>query len=116
LGIAIGSVSIHGKRNRRQRFTIAHELGHFFLHSRDEHVTKAPMVMLRSGASSTGLISEEIQANQFAAELLMPREAVGLLVEEYDIIDDDVIDSLACNFEVSPQAMAIRLGKLGYIY
>ncbi|MFN7141725.1 MAG: ImmA/IrrE family metallo-endopeptidase, partial [Limisphaerales bacterium] len=66
----IGVNSLH--HPNRQRFTIAHELGHFMLHDFSEvHVDQAVM-RLRSSASSTGIDSDEVEANRFAAELLMP--------------------------------------------
>ena len=99
----------------RQRFTIAHELGHFFLHNRGEHALRAPLLMARSGVSSQGVKKEEIEANQFAAELLMPREFLLEALEDYVYIDEDDIDDLARVFKVSAQAMAIRLGRLDLI-
>ena len=99
----------------RQRFSIAHELGHFFLHNRGEHVLRSPVLMARSGASSTGEVKEEIEANQFAAELLMPKELLDQIVSQYDRLDDDDLLILADRFDVSPQAMAIRLSRLGHL-
>src|SRR5437667_10664688 len=55
----------------RQRFTIAHELGHLLLHGyKTPHADK--QFRLRDARSSEGSVLEEIQANQFGAELLMP--------------------------------------------
>lgn len=51
----------------RARFTVAHELGHFFLH------TGRPMARATPRASIPLFRLSEPQANQFAAELLMPR-------------------------------------------
>src|SRR5438034_7962595 len=72
-----GGVSVIGvnalHHPNRQRFTIAHEIGHFMLDHFDQvHVDKA-IVRLRNEASSTGTFREEVEANRFAAELLMPR-------------------------------------------
>lgn len=50
----------------RTRFTIAHELGHYFLHSKQGEI---PIVAYRLG---TGIL--EWEANWFAASLLMPRD------------------------------------------
>ncbi len=99
----------------RQRFTIAHELGHFFLHEFDGiHLDKT---FHRNGISSLGVSSQEIEANTFAAELLMPDYMVKreLLAIRGDLITDDAVSQLANHFGVSTQAMGIRLSNLGYV-
>lgn len=102
----------------RQRFTIAHELGHLLLHDLDElHVDHGFMVRLRSDISSLGLDNDEMEANRFAAELLMPiRFLKGDLERtELDLTDDATLRSLAKRYGVSAQALAIRLTGLGYL-
>jgi len=105
----------------RQRFTIAHECGHLLLHEGDElHVDKQGsgyQVNLRDGESSSGKNVDEMEANLFAAELLMP---VGFL--DADLakkvplnVDDDKIIELAEKYKVSVQALALRLKYLGCI-
>lgn len=102
----------------RRRFTIAHELGHFRLH-RDMklHVDRS-FLMKRNDLSSQGVDDKEIEANVFAAELLLPR---GLLkadletIGEIDITDEKVIGMLAQRYLVSTQALVLRLINLGYI-
>lgn len=87
----------------RQRFTCAHEIGHF-LRRRDrafQYVDK------RDVFSSAGVDPEEIYANGFAAELLMPREAV------VDYHADGLRDyEMALRFKVSLEAMRHRLNTL----
>ncbi|TSC76473.1 MAG: hypothetical protein G01um101431_606 [Parcubacteria group bacterium Gr01-1014_31] len=83
------------QHRHRQRFTVAHEIGHFMM----GHTT---------GDSPFDLTSqkpEEIEANQFAAELLMP---LGLLKGE---IRDGLknVKSLADVFDVSDEAMWWRI-------
>lgn len=51
----------------RHRFTVAHELGHLILHS------KQPLHRQVGPIKSEAYRRSEPQANQFAAELLMPR-------------------------------------------
>lgn len=102
----------------RQRFTIAHELGHLLLHNfTGPHADQR--FRFRDARSSDGLVDEEIEANQFAAELLMPRELVIRAVEdaglEYAASEDEEnasISKLARQFEVSSQAFSIRLATL----
>src|SRR5258708_2570831 len=61
----------------RQRFTIAHEIGHFVLRHQFEddgqvHVDEGWKVTARSSAQAAGADPKEVEANQFAAALLMP--------------------------------------------
>ncbi|HEY4248477.1 MAG TPA: ImmA/IrrE family metallo-endopeptidase [Lacunisphaera sp.] len=100
----------------RQRFTIAHELGHFFLHAGDPVFVDQSFVMMRDTASSEGEKVEEREANLFAAELLMPAKLIVKEVEDMDdidIVDDGKIGRLADKFGVSVQAMSFRLANLG---
>jgi Zn-dependent peptidase ImmA (M78 family) len=102
----------------RQRFTIAHELGHFFLHTQEKlHVDRGFQINLRDGNSSKGEIEDEKEANLFAAELLMPFQFIQEELAAIEVLDleDDSISKLAEKYEVSTQAMAFRLSYLGYI-
>ena len=101
----------------RQRFTIAHELGHLLLHEYSRaHVDSGFRVRLRSGLSSEGTDRDEMEANRFAAELLMPIEFLQADLEksEFDLADDSELQTLAKRYGVSLQALAIRLNGLGY--
>jgi Zn-dependent peptidase ImmA (M78 family) len=99
----------------RQRFTIAHEIGHLLLH-KDEHLhvdEKSP-IGLRNDRSSLAIDEREIEANQFAAELLMP---VELLEKDLGRLPDDIeteeaVTRLARLYQVSEQAMTVRLTAL----
>lgn len=102
----------------RQRFTMAHELGHHQLHLRAigtaVHVDKQFFAMRRDEASAGGFDDNEIEANQFAAELLVPRTflARALKGRVVDIEDEELIAGLARLFRVSRQMMAIRIGAV----
>lgn len=99
----------------RQRFTIAHELGHALLHEMATvHVDKNFTVMFRSAASSTAQDVYEIEANTFAAELLMPESLlkVDLLTLKLDMEDDRQLSMLANGYGVSTQALTYRLLNL----
>lgn len=102
---------------QRQRFTIAHELGHFLLH-KDERplfIDKSEKILYRDINSSTGEIKKEREANAFAASLLMPKY---LLIESISSSLDGIeseIDTLAQLYNVSSQAMMFRLSNLGFI-
>jgi len=91
----------------RQRFTIAHELGHYFLHIK-ERDTDEPIISFRSDNSP-----REREANSFAAALLVPED---LLREEYGKMVIPVSDTLADIFRVSKATMRIRLEELELLY
>lgn len=85
------------ENNGRARFTVAHELGHYFLHSntklqRIPPNTKVPLYKL-----------SEFQADQFAACLLMPRSL---------ITHNDTIEGIKSKFNVSYTAASNRLKKI----
>lgn len=110
-----------GDRKERQRFSIAHELGHYILkhHAREGdhvHVDRGVRVLQRGLKSSQGVDPAEIEANQFAACLLMPSNHVRRMIEELGgrPVTEQMIDKLADRFQVSEQAMAIRLTTLGF--
>lgn len=113
----IGVNSMH--HPNRQRFTIAHELGHFVLHKKyitnEIHVDKKFRVLMRDGKSTTGTELIEIQANRFAASLLMPEDLVAKLLDErtFDIDDETPLMELAKQFKVSKQTMEYRIRNLG---
>lgn len=125
---------------RRQRFTIAHEVGHYRLHVLAEgHAkgqyaclehemgldnTELPAALLLREAPLPGFTvssprsaqarserdvrRHEIEANAFAAELLMPAMMIERAFERYG----KDVRALAEHFDVSQQAMQIRLEKL----
>jgi len=91
---------------KRQRFTIAHELGHYMLgHG---HAFRDPS----SHFSMSYYDQREVDANQFAAEVLMPEVAVKVLLKQRKITD---VAELARLFDVSVNAMSYRLKKLGFM-
>ena len=110
-------VNSHHHPNR-QRFTIAHEIGHLLLH-RDQiidqvHVDKRFPVLMRDANSATGMDLMEIEANQFAAELLMPTFLLSEMLNKqgFDIDDEEPLQRLAKTFRVSRQALEFRIRNL----
>lgn len=101
----------------RRTFTLAHELGHYWLHQTDD-VFLDKVVMHRNSVSSRGDDFKEIQANQFAASLLMPKveldEAFDALLEKSQD-RKQLIEMLARQFAVSQRAMELRLVNLALI-
>lgn len=105
-----GSFVIRVNRNdtaRRQRFTVAHELGHFFLHRDAIGNGISDDVLYRSSLSD----SREVQANRFAADILMPQNLVNQWLRNAESLKvDDKVEFLADKFNVSEAAMRVRLG------
>jgi len=98
----------------RQRFTIAHEIAHFLLHDGVEvHVDQDFRVNLRDQRSSEAVSREEIEANGFAAELLMPKEFIVRDTRRFPAVDEAVKQRLANRYRVSKRAMGLRLANLG---
>lgn len=101
----------------RRRFSIAHELGHFDLHSGDTYIDRGYRVHFRDLESGSGTKREEMEANAFAAALLMPARLVRDAFEKqpFELAEDDDLEILARKFRVSTQAMTYRLMKLRII-
>lgn len=101
----------------RQRFTLAHELGHFLLHDlREIHVDK---VRYRNSLSSEGIDAEEIEANEFAAQLLMPERLIRQDLESFtmpSLFEDDalapMLEEVASKYQVSRAALGFRIINL----
>lgn len=118
----IGVNKSHHKN--RQRFTIAHELGHFMLaHTRPDSVFvdkkgQHTAVIFRNQKSASGEDKQEREANAFAAALLMPAPVVQSEVEKIrmelagDNEEGSEILRLSKQFQVSMDAMAYRLAGL----
>jgi Zn-dependent peptidase ImmA (M78 family) len=99
----------------RQRFTIAHEIGHLLLHKDESlHVDEKSIIGLRNDESSRATDTKEIEANQFAAELLMPAEFLDRDLRKLpdDIEAEEAVIRLARQYQVSVQAMTVRLTAL----
>jgi Zn-dependent peptidase ImmA (M78 family) len=95
----------------RQRFTIAHEIGHLLL----RHVEQGGEAM-RDDSKSFSRKSydpKEAEANRFAAEILMPADTVRFMIEQSP--NPPTLKSMARRFEVSELAMQYRLKNLGWI-
>ena len=104
-----------GESPARQRFTIAHELAHYLYH-RDligDGVSDSPAYRAPDETiyQTTRLEKRhEVQANQFAANLLMPKELVGSLETHFDL----AMPQLAERLGVSLPALRVRKGLSPY--
>lgn len=90
----------------RRRFTLAHEVGHFILHREKQRSFKCTREMF-GDFDSDGL---EAEANQFAAQLLLPPNKV----REYSSRpwNLETLQEIADKFQVSLQAAGLRMAKL----
>jgi Zn-dependent peptidase ImmA (M78 family) len=91
----------------RQRFSVAHELGHFVLHHRDQHFIDYGVPAAVDGKTPGYNWEHERGANRFAAELLMPADLVRSDAKTTSLT------RLARRYEVSQEAMGFRLANLG---
>lgn len=103
-GKGILRVNANVRSDARRRFSIAHELGHWEMHpnlAQGRYCTETDL-------TDYDRSSEEIEANTFAACLLMPR---FLMRERIGNVDPSfaVIDRIAEEFETSRTAAARRL-------
>ena len=89
---------------KRRNFTIAHEIGHWYLHSQ---LLKDSIESYGDTLETTGFMDKteqrlEMQANYFASILLIPKEIIqnelGEILEKYDIRRLPIyVDTQKCN-------------------
>ena len=105
-----------GDGENRKRFSIAHEIGHLVLHPfQEQYVDPKFSLAARDQKSTEGVDLFEIEANAFAAELLMPEDWLRRQIDrplELDVFSDARVSELASQYKVSLQAMTIRLTSL----
>jgi Zn-dependent peptidase ImmA (M78 family) len=90
----------------RQRFTLAHEVGHV----RCGHDHDVPVETVETiGGKSTD--DREIQANAFAAELLAPADGIRATLDGEPSLEDVVL--IAARYGISAIAALYRLNTLG---
>ncbi len=97
----------------RQRFTLAHELGHIMAKDAQEPVIEGRIRPGRDRALT------EMRANAFASSLLMPeprmRDRVRQEVDGGNGLSQESFAQLVVDFKVSPSALAVRLRQLHLI-
>ncbi|WP_285590101.1 XRE family transcriptional regulator [Herbidospora sp. NBRC 101105] len=93
----------------RQRFTLAHELGHLLAgDDQDIHLDRDIFDKAQSKDPT------EMQANSFASALLMPEDVLRARLRQ-DGLDQQAFAELVCDLQVSPSALAFRLKELRII-
>lgn len=123
--------SLQNLMDERKRFTIAHELGHLCLHlAKEGNKTDGSFVDTKETMHRNNMWNfYEFQANNFAAQLLMPKDLMTKVANEFistkkkedpnmqreDFIEkygDEFLEYMAKKFCVSKTAMRFRLKKL----
>lgn len=105
-----------------QRFTVAHELGHYFLEGHPEEIQKTASVHFSKAGFTQGHNSIEIEADHFASGLLMPtkltREAlygarVGLegILHLADAAETSLTSAAIRAAECAPYPMAVIVSQ-----
>lgn len=91
----------------RKRFAIAHELGHFELHTVSQVILCAEKDMFVWNESKV----QEIEANEFAASILMPKEIFAQYFEAGPP-NINIVKDLAGKFRTTLTATALRYVQL----
>lgn len=101
----------------RQRFTLAHELAHFHLHPHTPTVYVDGMMVHFRGEDLGKAEPVEVEANAFAAALLMPEDFLRRDLQDrtIDIFDETAVRRVAQHYKVSVQALTLRLMQLGLL-
>ncbi len=92
-----------------QRFSVAHELGHYFMSGHSDALLENGFHVSHAGFMSADPYEQE--ADFFAAALLMPERAFRLAIDEYEP-GLACIDALHTACETSLTATAIRYNSL----
>ena len=93
------------REESRRRFTLAHEIGHFVLPGQQE--VSAPCKQQRIENWDADLYRPELEANRFAAEILMPRGIMAEFCQSEPSLES--IRSIAQLCGTSLTASAVRL-------
>lgn len=100
----------------RKRFSKAHELGHYLLQKDFIGLRVDKQLFFRNNTSKKGIDKEEIEANKFAASLLIPETILTKIIfnktTPFDTENEEDMSLLAKKFGVSISALSIRIGKL----
>ena len=122
LAVEKGVIAVNSRHALvRRRFTVAHEIGHYHLHRKRQDAGAVFIdrtVYFRADSLGNENRKMELEANAYAARLLVPK----ILLEQYfeahtsvDLSQAAGIKLLAEEFNVSRDAMKYRLQDLGYI-
>jgi len=109
-----------GDNSGLDRFTRAHEIGHWELHAEHTNPHQLPLIPLEPASSPPTVYCRgrddgwiEKHADWFAAALLMPRDAFCGAAHDFDLLRWDHMKTFKAACDVSWQALYIRLGTFG---
>lgn len=117
--ITLGVNTVHGRA--RQRFALAHALGHAQMHEHDLVICHAIRANTGLPAGSTATPAQERAANRFAADLLMPESAIARELSVWlggqpaGLDRERLVNDLHKLFVVPYEAMAFRLVDLSIL-
>lgn len=106
-GNAIATISPSSSRGR-ERFSVAHEIGHWLLHRGKSFRCRADDIVQNYSAD----IRLEKEADEFASHLLMPTAIFQPAIKATNRPGLNDLQEIAGVFEVSLQAVSIRLATL----
>lgn len=95
-----------GEHHPRTRFSIAHELGHFYLERHNQFLRRGGRKHGSKGEFSNDYITER-EADSFAARLLMPSNLIEPMVNEAEL-SLEYIEEIAGTFKTSMLSTARR--------
>lgn len=109
----VGSIIVRSDRiEKRKRFTIGHELGHFLIGYHRPSGARFECTARNMGASSfkpTDLATKmEVEANLFSAEILLPKKLLSPWMARRRDIDISHMIDMSLEFDVSKEAAARR--------
>lgn len=103
-------ISINSMQNPlRQRFTLAHELGHYYYHRNELEGQHTDITLFRD--VNVDQLGIEYAANEFAAELLMPEVDFRKAIQN----GENTPKLLSQLFQVTEKAVLYRAYKLGIV-
>lgn len=103
-------IAINSKQNQlRQRFTLAHELGHYYIHKHSLNGIHTDITLFRD--ANEDRLGIEFAANDFAAELLMSEDSFKKAISK----GINTPKHLSVLFEVTEKAILYRAYKLGIV-
>ena len=100
----------------RRRFSIAHELGHLFLHLGyliDDDLWESVDSYIDSVRHRMGYNEEEFEAHEFAGSLLMPADEFRFVANQFFADGLYPLEKIAEHFDVSSKAVKVRGCWLG---
>jgi Zn-dependent peptidase ImmA (M78 family) len=93
---------------KRHRFTIAHELGHFFIDHHKEELLKGNSLFVGEVFEDSVIKKWEKEADKFAVNLLMPARALNNYINN-STLTIGLIEEISEKFQVSTECAALSL-------